>query len=232
MQLLLIDDHPIIHVALRTLFEGLTPPVTLHSAQSAPEAREQLARLPNLDMVLLDLELDREHDGFALLHEIRQSHPTMPIVVLSASNEMAKVIRSIDLGAMGFIPKHSAPEEFKQALLLVITGGIYVPSMRVSDDPMIPPRRRAGDLLPAATRRTAPEPASAALPRPQVDQLPITPRQRDVLRALLQGKSNKVIASDLGIGPDTVKDHVATIFRVLGVSSRTQAVLAVAQWHE
>jgi DNA-binding NarL/FixJ family response regulator len=232
MQLLLIDDHPIIHVALRTLFEGLTPPVTLHSAQSAPEARDQLARLPQLDMVLLDLELHHEHDGFALLQDIRQSHPVLPIVVLSASNEMAKVIRSIDLGAMGFIPKHSAPEEFKEALLLVITGGIYVPSRRVSDEPMMPPRRRAEDFMPEAARPTALASGWAAPPRSQVDQLPITPRQKDVLRALLQGKSNKVIASDLGIGPDTVKDHVATIFRVLGVSSRTQAVLAVAQWHE
>jgi DNA-binding NarL/FixJ family response regulator len=232
MQLLLIDDHPIIHVALRSLFAGQTPPVTLHSAETAADARQQLALVANLDMVLLDLELDGHDDGFALLQEIRKAHPKLPIVALSASNEMAKVIRAIDLGAMGFIPKHSAPEEFKEALLLVVTGGIYVPSMRVSEEPMMPPRRRADDLLPRTAPRPAPAGGLASPPRPQVDSLPITPRQKEVLRALLQGKSNKVIANELGISTDTVKDHVAVIFRVLNVSSRTQAVLAVAQWND
>lgn len=236
MQLLLIDDHPLIHVALRALLADQQPPVTVHSAETAEQARVQLASQPGVDLVLLDLELAGQDDGFALLKELRDTHPTVPIVNLSGSNEMAKVIRAIDQGAMGFIPKHSAPEEFKEALLLVVTGGIYVPPMRMSDEAS-PPRRRADDHAPKApTLPQAPAPAPApavaspAAPRTQIDRLPITPRQQDVLRGLLQGKSNKVIAQELKISADTVKDHIAVIFRVLNVNSRTQAVLAVGQW--
>lgn len=226
MHLLLIDDHPLIHVALRALLADQLPPVTLHSAETAAQARERLAAHPGMDLILLDLELSGQDDGFALLRELRQSHPALPIVNLSGSNEMAQVIRAIDQGAMGFIPKHSAPEEFKEALLLVITGGIYVPPMKMSDEPA-PQRRRADDHLPKAT--VAATAATAPTPRAQLDRLPITPRQQEVLRCLLQGKSNKVIAQELGISSDTVKDHIAVIFRVLNVNSRTQAVLAVGQ---
>lgn len=226
MHLLLIDDHPLIHVALRALLADQSPPVTLHSAESAAQARERLATHPGMDLVLLDLELSGQDDGFELLRELRQSHPALPIVNLSGSNEMAQVIRAIDQGAMGFIPKHSAPEEFKEALLLVITGGIYVPPMKMSDEPA-PQRRRADDHLPKVA--TAAAVATAPTPRAQLDRLPITPRQQEVLRCLLQGKSNKVIAQELGISSDTVKDHIAVIFRVLNVNSRTQAVLAVGQ---
>lgn len=231
MHLLLIDDHPLIHVALRALLADQSPPVTLHSAETAEQARERLAAHPGMDLVLLDLELSGRDDGFALLKELRAAHPALPIVNLSGSNDMAQVIRAIDQGAMGFIPKHSAPEEFKEALLLVVTGGIYVPPMKMSDEPA-PQRRRADDHLPKATANTA-APALAPRAQPaqlaQLDRLPITPRQQDVLRGLLQGKSNKVIASELGISADTVKDHIAVIFRVLNVNSRTQAVLAVGQ---
>jgi len=236
MQLLLIDDHPLIHVALRALLADQQPPVTVHSAETSAQAREQLAAHPGIDLVLLDLELAGQDDGFALLKELRDSHPSIPIVNLSGSNEMAKVIRAIDQGAMGFIPKHSAPEEFKDALLLVVTGGIYVPPMRMNDDPSTL-RRRADDHLPkppapASAPVAAPAPVSVPAPRTQIDRLPITPRQQEVLRGLLQGKSNKVIAQELKISADTVKDHIAVIFRVLNVNSRTQAVLAVGQWTE
>lgn len=226
MHLLLIDDHPLIHVALRALLSDQTPPVTVHSAETAAQARERLSSDQHMDLILLDLELSGQDDGYALMKELRQAYPSVPIVNLSGSNDMAQVIRAIDQGAMGFIPKHSAPEEFKDALLLVVTGGIYVPPMKMSDDPA-PPRRRADDHLPKAN------PAATAVaqpaPRAQLDRLPITPRQQEVLRGLLQGKSNKVIANELGISADTVKDHIAVIFRALNVNSRTQAVLAVGQ---
>jgi len=228
MHILLIDDHPLIHVALRALLADQSPPVTLHSAETAEQARERLAAHPGMDLVLLDLELSGRDDGFALLKELRAAHPALPIVNLSGSNDMAQVIRAIDQGAMGFIPKHSAPEEFKEALLLVVTGGIYVPPMKMSDEPE-PQRRRADDHLPKATATAVAPPPAPRAPLAQLDRLPITPRQQDVLRGLLQGKSNKVIAGELGISADTVKDHIAVIFRVLNVNSRTQAVLAVGQ---
>ena len=224
MNLLLIDDHPLIHVALRALLADFHPPVHLHSADSAQQARQLLASLqPPPDLILLDLQLadDRpSEDGFALLDSLRSEHPELPIVCMSGGDELAEVIRAIDHGAMGFIPKHVAPEEFKAALLLVVSGGIYVPAMRPSGASLPPPPK------PAAS---GPLEAQAPLPQARLDELPITPRQQEVLQGLLQGKPNKLIASELAISADTVKDHVQAIYRALGVNSRTQAVLAVGQ---
>lgn len=216
MRLLLIDDHPLIHVALRALLADFDPPVELIGCDSGAQAEQRLAAGPAPDLLMLDLELDSEEDGFALLDRLRAAHPGLPIVCLSGGNQMADVIRAIDQGAMGFIPKHVAPEEFKQALLLVVSGGIYVPPMRMGGAEMPPP----------------PTPPHAPVVQPQrmsLERLPITPRQLEVLQGLLLGKPNKLIAAELSISGETVKDHVAAIFRALGVNSRTQAVLAVGQ---
>jgi DNA-binding NarL/FixJ family response regulator len=221
MHVLLIDDHPLIHVALRALLADFHPPVQLHSAESGAQARALLDRLqPAPGLLLLDLQLgDAGDDGFQLLDALRETHPELPIVCMSGSDQMAEVIRAIDQGAMGFIPKHVAPEEFKQALMTVVAGGIYVPPMRLTQAPLPAP----------------PEPRGAVEPLPpsavplRLEQLPITPRQQQVLQGLLQGKPNKLIASELAISAETVKDHVQAIYRALGVNSRTQAVLAVGQ---
>ena len=79
MHLLLIDDHPLIHVALRALLADQSPPVTLHSAESAAQARERLATHPGMDLVLLDLELSGQDDGFELLRELRQQTKDQPV---------------------------------------------------------------------------------------------------------------------------------------------------------
>jgi DNA-binding NarL/FixJ family response regulator len=217
MKLLLIDDHPLIHVALRALLADFQPPVQLKGAETAAEAR---ALLPAFDpeLLLLDLQLGDGDDGFAFLDEVRASHPALPVVCISGSDQMADVIRAIDQGAMGFIPKQVAPEEFKQALLLVVSGGIYVPSMRSGPAPLpAPPGLRAAALPPPPG------------PKGSLAELPITPRQHEVLQGLLLGKPNKLIANELAISAETVKDHVQAIYRALGVNSRTQAVLAIGQ---
>ena len=217
MKLLLVDDHPLIHVALRALLADFHPPVTLLSAESAAQARQQLAQQAP-DMLLLDLQLGEHEDGFAFLDELREAYPALPVVCISGVDQMAEVIRAIDQGAMGFIPKHVAPEEFKQALLLVVSGGIYVPPMRLGQAPLpAPPGLRDQASVPSPRGRQA------------LSQLAITPRQHEVLQGLLQGKPNKLIASELKISAETVKDHVQAIYRALGVNSRTQAVLAVGQ---
>lgn len=218
MQLLLIDDHPLIHLALRALLADFEPAVTLHAATAAATARGWLAEGRVFDLVLLDLQL-ADADGFAVLDELRQSHPALPIAVMSAGDSMADVIRAIDQGAMAFIPKTSDPALMKEALQLVVAGGIYVPPMRMTAEAPPPVRmdQAQAPAMPAA-------PLAASL-----GALPITARQHEVLRGLLHGKPNKLIAQELGISADTVKDHVQAIFRALGVNSRTQAVLAVSQ---
>jgi DNA-binding NarL/FixJ family response regulator len=225
MKVLLIDDHPLILSALKSVITALSDDVTVVGAGSAQQARQTLQRDADFDLVLLDLQLG-DADGFEVLTEFRNAWPALPVVVVSASDRASDVIRSIDLGAMGFVPKRASNDTLFQALKLVMSGGIYVPQMTLGQ-PEPPPD---ADTVPAVMHRTGTEAAAAGYQTaPTFESLGITPRQADVLALLLQGKPNKLIARELKLSVETVKDHVAAVLRALGVSSRTQAVLAVAQ---
>ena len=128
MKVLLIDDHPLILSALQSVILGLGGDVTVTGAGSAGAARDILKADPDFDLVLLDLHLG-DADGFEVLAEFRNQYPALPVVVVSASDRMSDVIRAIDLGAMGFVPKRSSNETLFEALRMVMSGGIYVPTM-------------------------------------------------------------------------------------------------------
>jgi DNA-binding NarL/FixJ family response regulator len=223
MRVLLVDDHPLILSALKAMIEKLHPGVQVVALASEPAVRQEIANHAEHDLVLLDLQLG-DVTGFDLLRDLRSSWPTVPVVVISASDRASDVIQAIDLGAMGFLPKRMSTEALGDALKLVIEGGIYVPTMTVGEVVAPPP-------MPAlAPAPEVPADADPAASNPQnYDHLGITPRQTDVLLLLLQGAPNKDIARRLGLSVETVKDHVQAVLRALGVSSRTQAVLAVGQ---
>ncbi len=224
MKVLLVDDHPLILSALQTVIKGLGDHVSVVGASSARAAREALKEDKDFDLVLLDLQLG-DADGFDLLVEFRAAYPALPVVVVSASDRASDVIRSIDLGAMGFVPKRSSNETLFEALHMVMSGGIYVPPMNIGSER---PSEREGGRSPYGVvgREAA---SSEFQTQPSLSSLGLTPRQTDVLALLLQGNPNKLIARELGLSVETVKDHVAAVLRALGVSSRTQAVLAVGQ---
>ena len=229
MKVLLIDDHPLILSALQSVILGLGGDVSVTGAGSAGAAREILKADPDFDLVLLDLHLG-DADGFEVLAEFRNQYPALPVVVVSASDRMSDVIRAIDLGAMGFVPKRASNESLFEALRMVMSGGIYVPPMTMGSERRPEPPPLEGDTVPGVLRVVR-ENAQGA---PFQKQAPLasfglTPRQTDVLALLLQGKPNKLIARDLNLSVETVKDHVAAVLRTLNVGSRTQAVLAVSQ---
>ena len=230
MKVLLVDDHPLILAALKAMIEGMHDGVLVTAVASAPAARAALRAEPDQDLVLLDLQLD-ESDGFDLLTELRLQYPVLSVVVISASDRSGDVIRAIDLGAMGFLPKRMSTEALADALRLVMGGGIFVPSMSL-DGPVVGEAAVArngggpGHCAPNASEGGS----GLGLPvLPSLDELGLTPRQAEVLTLLLQGKPNKEIARRLGLSVETIKDHVQAVLRALGVNSRTQAVLAVGQ---
>jgi DNA-binding NarL/FixJ family response regulator len=247
MKVLLIDDHPLILSAIRHVIRDLSKDVVVVGVESAVEARSALRREPNFDLLLLDLNLG-DIPGFDLLAELRACYPAIPVVVISGSERASDVIQSIDGGAMGFVPKRASTELLFEALHLVISGGIYVPPMAyLRGDSVGPPLADVGPLsndsqtavvdfdvasasAPAPPRSTPP--AGTATAPLSVEGLGLTTRQCEVLTLLLQGKANKVIARELNLSVETVKDHVAAVLRSLGVNSRTQAVLAVSQLQE
>ena len=226
MKALLIDDHPLILSALQAVIEGIGAHVSVVGVATARAARETLAADAGFDLVLLDLQL-ADADGFELLSELRATYPALPVVVVSASERSTDVIRAIDLGAMGFVPKRASNETLFDALNMVMSGGIYVPPMLMRSHLASKPAPVAPNAW--GVRLDDAAPGSSARAGAPLAALGLTPRQTDVLALLLQGQPNKLIARALNLSVETVKDHVAAVLRTLNVSSRTQAVLAVSQ---
>jgi DNA-binding NarL/FixJ family response regulator len=240
MKVLLVDDHPLVLSALQQVIQTVGNGTTVVGVDSAAAARAALKADADFDLVLLDLALG-DADGFDVLVEFRAAYPAVPVVVVSASDRASDVIRAIDSGAMGFVPKRSSHAELHEALHMVMTGAMYVPPSMLGLD--FARELHMGDTVPGVMRPLG-EPAfvstgeaplgPAARPEPHqkvptMAEIGLTPRQAEVLSLLLQGLPNKLIARQLNLSVETVKDHVAAVLRALGVSSRTQAVLAVSQ---
>lgn len=236
MKVLLVDDHPLILSALQLVIQNVGHGVTVLGVDSAAQARATLRDDPDFDLVLLDLALG-DADGFDVLVEFRAAYPAVPVVVVSASERTSDVIRAIDSGAMGFVPKSSSHAELHEALRMIMTGSMYVPPSMLG---LEFGRSQGGDTVPGvmnglggAASGVVPL-GAAAKPEshqrlPSIDDIGLTPRQAEVLALLLQALPNKLIARQLNLSVETVKDHVAAVLRALGVSSRTQAVLVVSQ---
>jgi DNA-binding NarL/FixJ family response regulator len=233
MKVLLVDDHPLILSALQAVILNVGSDTQVVGTDSADAARAALRRDSDFDLVLLDLALG-DADGFEVLVEFRSTYPAVPVVVVSASERASDVIRAIDSGAMGFVPKSSSHAELHEALKMVMSGAMYVPPKMLGLE-FGRGAALGGDTVPGVMQtsgepglgdRARPEPRQKL---PSIEDVGLTPRQAEVLGLLLQGLPNKLIARQLNLSVETVKDHVAAVLRALGVSSRTQAVLAVSQ---
>lgn len=231
MNVLLIDEQGWVLPAVQAVIASTDSRATARGVDTLAEAHRVIAQGPRFDLLLLDLSRGDAH-GFDLLAAVRRRYPALPVVVIAATERVADVVRAIDLGAMGFVPRNGSDADLHAALALVMSGGVFMPPSILGLAPRLPLPEPA--RLPAAAR-TLPSPASSASlaaggpPAAGVEALGLTPRQADVLSLLLRGLSNKLIARELGLSVETVKDHVAAVLRALGVSSRTQAVLAVGQ---
>jgi DNA-binding NarL/FixJ family response regulator len=215
MKILLLDDHALIREALRGVIRELNEQALIAEASDARQAMALIAENPDLNLILLDLNLP-DRNGFELLTELRERHPAISVVVLSAFNDRTNVMKALDLGALGFVPKSSSREVMLNALRLIFAGGMYIP-------PDILSRERTSATDTASSLR-APD-----AQRPSASDLGLTDRQLDVMALMMQGKSNKAICRLLNLAEPTVKNHVTAILKSLKVSNRTEAVIAVAE---
>ena len=218
MKILVVDDHALIRTALRGVLGELGRDITVLEAGDCRGAFALIEEQPDLDLVLLDLNLPGVH-GLAALEELRTRHPALPVVVLSSANDRASVAQALDHGAMGYIPKLSSNEVLISALRLVLSGGIYIP----------PEILARWEPSPAADARTAAAIGRGSQARKTPADVGLSERQAQVLRLLLEGKSNKIICRELDLAESTVKNHVTLILKALNVTSRTQAVIAAAR---
>lgn len=204
MHVLLIDDHALFREGVALLLKPLQEGLAVSEAGSCEEALAQVAAGSAPDLVLMDLGLPGM-PGLAGIGAMRERLPDAPVVALSSSDDKDTVLRALDAGAMGFIPKSASASVFIAALRLILARGIYLP----------PSVFLAAPVAPA--------------PRSTPGGLGLTERQAQVLHLILQGKSAKLIARELDLAPGTVKAHTSAVLRALNVTTRTQAVVAAGR---
>ncbi|MEZ5727552.1 MAG: response regulator transcription factor [Burkholderiaceae bacterium] len=216
-QVLLVDDHPLVLDGMTVLIESMDPDAVVLCARTLEEAFDLAQANPGIDLTLLDLGLPGCTAATAL-ERYRASFPENPVVVLSGVDDPALMLGSLERGAMGFIQKTADRDELAAALRRVIAGEIYIPANAVIGVKPQHPRNAAEgmDLDEAAAKA-----------RRSIDEM--TPRRREVLRLLLRGHTNKLIARELGLSDNTVKIHVSAVLHAIGVANRTQAVFVASR---
>ncbi|ALG71021.1 transcriptional regulator [Azospirillum thiophilum] len=215
MNVLIADDHLLFRDGLRRLLAQFDADMTFFEASTYDEVLSLCDGTRPFDLILLDLGMPG-WTGFSALGDIHANLPKALLVVVSGSEKRSDLLAALENGAAGYIPKSSSAKVLLGALQLVLAGGIYLPEQAI----------RGGDRVDQAhggngSGEQIDDPAP--LGNGTGDQL--TPRQRDVLARLRDGKSNKQIAHELGLTEGTVKVHVTAILRHLGVRNRTQAAL-------
>ncbi|MES2533520.1 MAG: response regulator transcription factor [Pseudomonadota bacterium] len=235
MKILIADDHRLVIEAVKAKLSELAKDVEFILAMSVAELLAlDAAAVGSVDLALIDLTMPGAV-GYAHIDELRRRHPSVPVVVLSGTEDPTVMREALSRGALGFIPKAYSPEVMISAVRLVLAGGVYVPQMMLSAVPSgivagLPGLAVAGAVAGVVTGAdsAARVPVAASGAAQTLDHLRnvLTERQVEVLQLLSQGKPNKLIGRSLGISEGTVKIHLAAIFRALNVRNRTEAVVA------
>jgi DNA-binding NarL/FixJ family response regulator len=198
IRILLIDDHPVVRAGLRAVLETESDLEVVGEADSGARAVSLTQKL-RPDIVLTDLLLP-DLDGVAVTQRIRaELSETQVIILTSVDEEDASVVRAVRAGAIGYVLKSANIADLLETIRQAAAGQVHLSS------------RAAARLIREM--------------RSPTNQLPLTDRERDVLREIAIGRTNKEIARSLDIALTTVKSHVTAILDKLGVDSRTQAAL-------
>jgi DNA-binding NarL/FixJ family response regulator len=199
-EVLIVDDHPLFRAALKGTVAATCTNCEFFEADSVAGLLDTLEQHPHTDLLLLDLNLPGAY-GFCALAHLRGSHPELPVIVVSAIDDLRTVRQALALGAQGFISKSADAGTIGRNVISVLRGE---------------------QMAPAGLRAVA-EPEDALDLAKRLAQL--TARQFLVYGMLCSGRFNKQIAHELQITEATVKAHMTAILRKLGAANRTQAVL-------
>lgn len=205
-QFLIADDHPLFREALKGALSAKFADLEVFESENFETTLQVLNEQEDLDILLLDLHMPGNGDLYGLIR-IREDYPSLPIAVVSGSEDINVVSKVMAYGAMGFIPKSSSSDDIAMAINHILEGDVWLPSElkdKVSD-------------VDGEDKEIAAQVAS------------LTPQQYKVLQYLHEGLLNKQIAYELHISEATVKAHITAIFRKLGVYNRTQAVLIASK---
>ncbi|HSG10727.1 MAG TPA: response regulator [Gammaproteobacteria bacterium] len=208
LNILLVDDHTLFREGL----EGLLSRRNINILAAVGSGQEGLRLAAELkpDVVLLDMRMP-EMDGMEVLRKLRKNGFKNPVAMLTTSSDERDLVESLRSGAQGYLLKDMEPDQLVLALRDIVAGKTVV----------------APDLAPVLARVVQ---GDSIDPIKESPFAKLTPRENEILSLLAEGQSNKVIARNLGISDGTVKLHVKSILRKLGVHSRVEAaVIAVEQ---
>ncbi|MGA9028639.1 MAG: response regulator transcription factor [Steroidobacteraceae bacterium] len=201
-EVLIVDDHPLYRAALKGAVASACADTEVFEADSVACLFDCIERHPRIDLLLLDLNLPGAY-GFSALAHLRGSHPEMPVIVISATDDSRTVHLALAFGAQGFVSKSADAASIGRTIQAVLRGDLVTPAEAGIGDVDIDVRTMD------VARRMA----------------QLTPQQFRVFGMLCSGRLNKQIARDMQITEATVKAHMTAIMRKLGAANRTQAVL-------
>jgi DNA-binding NarL/FixJ family response regulator len=207
-RVLIADDHPLYRDALRAIVPQACPDADLREAACQDDVLREVTSDAAFDLIVLDLNLPGVV-GLSCLKRVREIAPLTPMLIVSAVDDPATMSDVIRAGGTGYVPKSAQRQMLVDAIRVIMGGGTYLPmegmiALRDSQPPVAPPDNASRDAL--------------------------TSRQRRVLELLGQGKSNKQIAIELQISEITVKAHVSSILKKMGLNNRVQAALEARKW--
>ncbi|MBS1197489.1 MAG: two component transcriptional regulator, LuxR family [Proteobacteria bacterium] len=207
LKFLVVEDHPLVREGICRLLNQISDEVEILEAANANAAQAVLAQREDLDLILMDLAMPGL-DGLAALPLLRSQYPSIPVAILSAYDDPPTVSRAMNNGASGFITKSSSGEEILAALQDILEGQIVVPGNSN--------KARLGQVPERAVSNGSVKPSEIGLSQ----------RQAEVLALIIKGLTNREIGRQLGLTEGTVKVHATAVFKVLGVGSRTEAIVA------
>jgi DNA-binding NarL/FixJ family response regulator len=204
--ILIADDHPLFREALEGSIKPFFEDLHILQADSVPNTLKALKAHPEIDLVLLDLNMPGS-DNFYGLTSVLEGAPNIPVVVISSNETDQAVNVAMHFGAKGYIPKSFNSRKIAHGIMSVLQGGSFIPEKFIE-----------------AVDEQTPEFLTSIQ---RVKEL--TPKQLRVLECLKEGLSNREIADKLFVTEATIKAHVSAIFKKFNVTSRTQVVLLVEQ---
>ena len=208
IKVLMVDDHALFRDGMRYVLQQLADEVEVLDSGNFVDGMKQAASNPDLDLALLDLHMPGS-EGVKSIQEFHKSNPSIPLVVVSGSDQREDIEKVMEYGAMGFISKMSSSKMMLSALRMVLDGGVYLP-------PQLLQQAMAGmDQGSSLDKRTARQSKSG-----------LTTRQMQTLQLLAEGLSNKEISERMDLAEGTVKIHTAAVYQTLRVNSRLEAVSA------
>jgi DNA-binding NarL/FixJ family response regulator len=197
IRVLLVDDHALVRAGLEELLRATDGIEVVGAAADGADA-VRLAAEHQPDVVLMDLEMP-EVDGIEATRRLLRSGAAAAVVILTSFSDRERILHALDAGAVGYVLKDAEPQELVAAIRAAARG----------ESPLAP---KAASVVLGARRERAPA-------------AELTEREREVLALVGAGLQNKQIALRLGISEKTVKAHLTSVFRQLGVFDRTQAAL-------